>query len=183
MSSGISTRTRVPVRHLSMVAVMAMATGLLVKKNVRSAADPKVLNLSYYKVTTGLMGNSTFNVLESVCDLPADRGKCKGKFDKWYFEKATGTCVTFIYGGCQGNRNRFNNQHDCEAKCVRHKTSPLLLPPTHRPLEPSDQPETSLPYLCTLNKDSGPCVDWSPKWFYDFATGSCDRFHYGGNSC
>lgn len=54
---------------------------------------------------------------ETVCDLPADTGMCRGYFPKFYFDKSTGSCREFIYGGCGGNENNFERIDECEETC------------------------------------------------------------------
>ncbi|XP_076822805.1 PI-actitoxin-Axm2b-like [Clavelina lepadiformis] len=53
-----------------------------------------------------------------TCSLPAIRGLCFAWFQRWHYNSATGQCEIFIYGGCQGNENRFFNRKDCEKKCL-----------------------------------------------------------------
>ena len=48
-----------------------------------------------------------------------DVGRCKGAFESWAYEVATGTCVEFKYTGCGGNQNRFGTKEACEALCLR----------------------------------------------------------------
>ncbi|GFR11833.1 tissue factor pathway inhibitor [Trichonephila clavata] len=52
------------------------------------------------------------------CDQEKKKGPCRAAFRKYFFNKETGKCELFYYGGCQGNDNRFNTQAECEAMCV-----------------------------------------------------------------
>uniref|UniRef100_A0A131YU26 Tissue factor pathway inhibitor n=1 Tax=Rhipicephalus appendiculatus TaxID=34631 RepID=A0A131YU26_RHIAP len=52
-----------------------------------------------------------------ACFLPKVVGRCRAAFPRWYFNKEKRSCVTFIYGGCQGNANNFLTQSDCEDFC------------------------------------------------------------------
>lgn len=54
---------------------------------------------------------------QNVCDLPPRRGPCRGSHTRFYFNKQTGTCRTFSYGGCGGNPNRFDKYTDCLTEC------------------------------------------------------------------
>ena len=51
------------------------------------------------------------------CALPADGGRCRGNFERWSFNEATGDCERFAYGGCGGNGNRFM----CKEMCMVSK--------------------------------------------------------------
>ena len=55
----------------------------------------------------------------STCALPADGGRCRGNFERWAFNGATGDCEPFTYGGCGGNGNRFMCKEMCERHCAR----------------------------------------------------------------
>lgn len=44
--------------------------------------------------------------LRDFCNLPPEVGPCKGSFTRSYFDASTGTCKTFEYGGCGGNKNK-----------------------------------------------------------------------------
>ena len=54
----------------------------------------------------------------SHCDLDREVGSCKGKFVRYGFDQATGVCVNFVYGGCQGNANNFQTMESCSAECT-----------------------------------------------------------------
>ncbi|XP_070578826.1 papilin-like isoform X2 [Ptychodera flava] len=52
-----------------------------------------------------------------MCSLPAESGPCYAYFEKWFYNTETRQCEEFVYGGCQGNSNRFNSQETCLARC------------------------------------------------------------------
>ncbi|MBW2418550.1 MAG: BPTI/Kunitz domain-containing protein [Deltaproteobacteria bacterium] len=54
----------------------------------------------------------------SPCDLPVDPGPCRAAIPRWYFDQDSGQCESFIYGGCQGNRNNFVSKAACEGVCL-----------------------------------------------------------------
>nr|ABI52687.1 Kunitz domain [Argas monolakensis] len=56
------------------------------------------------------------------CTLPMKVGPCRAAVPKFYYDSSTGRCKMFIYGGCQGNANRFNTQKDCMQVCSGEKT-------------------------------------------------------------
>jgi len=52
-----------------------------------------------------------------LCTLPAEMGHCLAYFERWYFDPTTGYCKPFVYGGCQGNGNRFDSEVACRTAC------------------------------------------------------------------
>lgn len=53
----------------------------------------------------------------AICYLPKVTGPCRAAFRRWYFNRMSGRCEMFIYGGCRGNANNFNTKAECEQKC------------------------------------------------------------------
>ncbi|XP_054837312.1 WAP four-disulfide core domain protein 3-like isoform X2 [Eublepharis macularius] len=51
------------------------------------------------------------------CTLPPEMGPCKMKIRRFYYDPAQGGCLTFTYGGCQGNSNNFETKEECEEAC------------------------------------------------------------------
>ncbi|VUZ49900.1 unnamed protein product [Hymenolepis diminuta] len=51
------------------------------------------------------------------CTMPIERGHCRAYIPSWGMDVNTGECVKFIYGGCQGNLNRFSSKERCEYAC------------------------------------------------------------------
>ncbi|CAB4056301.1 unnamed protein product [Lepeophtheirus salmonis] len=59
---------------------------------------------------------------EDICDLPpVHRGPitCEAYIEKWTYDKKSGKCVQFIYGGCFGTKNNFASKADCENTCPK----------------------------------------------------------------
>ena len=50
-------------------------------------------------------------------------GPCKAAFKKFYYDKATKECKVFTYGGCRGNKNRFNSLEECNNFCKSEEKS------------------------------------------------------------
>uniref|UniRef100_A0A8C0IYJ2 BPTI/Kunitz inhibitor domain-containing protein n=1 Tax=Chelonoidis abingdonii TaxID=106734 RepID=A0A8C0IYJ2_CHEAB len=51
--------------------------------------------------------------------LDRDAGPCHSFALKWFFNKTQpARCTPFWYGGCEGNRNRFETQELCESTCL-----------------------------------------------------------------
>ena len=53
-----------------------------------------------------------------VCHLPKDTGPCRAAFPRWHFNKETGACQQFTWGGCEGNLNNFVSQKICDEMCT-----------------------------------------------------------------
>lgn len=57
------------------------------------------------------------SVAPSACFQEKATGSCRAYLTRYYFNKDTENCESFIYGGCRGNSNNFNSLEDCEAVC------------------------------------------------------------------
>lgn len=53
------------------------------------------------------------------CGFKADDGPCKAMLKRFFFNIHTQQCEEFIYGGCEGNQNRFESLEECKEKCAR----------------------------------------------------------------
>ncbi|KAM8810908.1 collagen alpha-6(VI) chain [Eudromia elegans] len=53
-----------------------------------------------------------------TCDLPQDSGECEDYVLKWSYNKWQNTCDLFWYGGCGGNKNRFETEDECKVSCI-----------------------------------------------------------------
>ncbi|RNA27619.1 Kunitz Bovine pancreatic trypsin inhibitor domain [Brachionus plicatilis] len=95
-----------------------------------------------------------------VCSLDKLVGPCRGFLPRFFYNKETKKCEKFNYGGCLGNENNFESLQDCESKCAKES--------------PSSQGK------CKLDKESGPCMAYIPRFYFNSKTGTCDRFIYGG---
>ena len=52
----------------------------------------------------------------ALCNLNKKTG-CEAAFPRFFFNKKTGKCEKFIYGGCGGNKNNFKKKTSCEITC------------------------------------------------------------------
>ncbi|XP_006873981.1 PREDICTED: WAP, Kazal, immunoglobulin, Kunitz and NTR domain-containing protein 1 [Chrysochloris asiatica] len=59
-----------------------------------------------------------------TCVLPAVRGPCPGHESRWAYSPLLRQCHPFVYGGCEGNGNNFENREACEDACPVPRTQP-----------------------------------------------------------
>lgn len=52
-----------------------------------------------------------------ICGLKKETGPCRGNFPRWYFDNKMEICLQFMYGGCRGNSNNFEEYEDCMQLC------------------------------------------------------------------
>ena len=62
--------------------------------------------------------------------MSRDSGPCTAYYPSWYYDVTEGRCLEFVYGGCGGNYNRFNDRATCEQRCGTTAVQ------TERPEEP-----------------------------------------------
>ncbi|XP_015905919.2 PI-stichotoxin-Hcr2f-like [Parasteatoda tepidariorum] len=55
---------------------------------------------------------------DDVCSLPSETGPCRAAARRFFFDKASGECKPFTYGGCQGNGNNFVTEKECQDACA-----------------------------------------------------------------
>ena len=51
------------------------------------------------------------------CLLDKDPGPCEAAIRRYFFNRRTGQCEQFIYGGCLGNANNFKSELSCRKTC------------------------------------------------------------------
>ncbi|MCJ8742292.1 hypothetical protein PDJAM_G00080400 [Pangasius djambal] len=54
---------------------------------------------------------------DAVCTLKMNPGSCFARQLMYYYDSEEKVCRLFLYGGCQGNGNRFETKEACESMC------------------------------------------------------------------
>jgi hypothetical protein len=99
------------------------------------------------------------------CNLPKATGQCLAYIASYFYNTQSGQCESFIYGGCQGNANRFSSRFECEQRCLTPGAA---------------NPQPSVPPACLQPKKLGLCRAHMPRWFFDLDSLTCRFFYYGG---
>ncbi|XP_041035272.1 kunitz-type protease inhibitor 2-like [Carcharodon carcharias] len=55
---------------------------------------------------------------EDYCYALAVTGHCRASFPRWYYNPQSQTCGRFTYGGCGGNKNNYESEAECLARCL-----------------------------------------------------------------
>lgn len=99
-------------------------------------------------------------------------GPCRAAFSRWYYNSKTGSCASFIYGGCRGNANNYATESSCVTACTV-----TVLPSAKKVAT-----DVSMEYRenCLKKPDPGPCRAAFKSFFYSPDAGTCQEFFYGG---
>jgi len=102
------------------------------------------------------------------CLLPKDSGPCKKLSPpQFYFDITTRQCLSFSYGGCRGNENRFDLLEDCVSSCEVFMSS-------NKEEVPVDDKR------CEEPKKPGVCRGYQQRWWHNKETGGCEQFIFTG---
>ncbi|XP_068542577.1 tissue factor pathway inhibitor isoform X2 [Anas acuta] len=58
-------------------------------------------------------------VIPSLCMTPMDKGLCRAKETRFFYNYSTGRCRPFNYSGCGGNENNFTSRKSCLRICKK----------------------------------------------------------------
>ncbi|XP_020023605.1 kunitz-type protease inhibitor 4 [Castor canadensis] len=53
------------------------------------------------------------------CILPMDPGSCYEIHFRYFYNKTSDTCNSFLFSGCDGNLNNFHLKIECQVACVK----------------------------------------------------------------
>ncbi|KAG7272356.1 hypothetical protein CRUP_011604 [Coryphaenoides rupestris] len=56
--------------------------------------------------------------VDARCSVPLSQGTCRDYITLWYYDGQANSCAQFWYGGCGGNKNRFETEEECKRTCV-----------------------------------------------------------------
>jgi hypothetical protein len=72
----------------------------------------------------GCKGNqNNYNTIEGCfktcgdCSSEPEKGPCRARIPRYYYDQDYKTCKRFIYGGCGGNSNNYPTKKDCSKAC------------------------------------------------------------------
>ncbi|XP_071352902.1 kunitz-type protease inhibitor 2 [Trachinotus anak] len=105
------------------------------------------------------------------CKAEPQAGPCRAALKHWYYNSQTGTCQSFIFGGCRGNKNNYISKKSCEDTCTVS-----VLPSSKNSSADVDEYKDQ----CLVTPDPGPCRAAFPKFYYDHNTDTCQSFLFGG---
>ncbi|CAB4057942.1 unnamed protein product [Lepeophtheirus salmonis] len=144
-------------------------------------------------------------ILKSTCTLNKDPGTCAKNITQYYFNKDLKSCESFTWGGCEGNKNRFDTVLECNDVC---QPSSKELSDNHPELSQKKKTQESSDEdydyynlnfiqenkneevarnisdrdgsICGLPVEIGNCTKHSPRFFYNMQSGSCQFFIWKG---
>lgn len=63
---------------------------------------------------------------EKCLDKP-DPGPCRAAFKSFYYNPDAGSCQEFFYGGCRGNKNRYESWAECMDNCGKESYAAVAI--------------------------------------------------------
>ncbi|XP_057655862.1 inter-alpha-trypsin inhibitor heavy chain H4-like isoform X1 [Diorhabda carinulata] len=98
------------------------------------------------------------------CKLPIDLGYGHKPTLHWFYNKTSGECVKYMYGGYLGNSNRFVKKLECLKMCNPPGLQKTLVGICKQP----------------LNRGSKRCQKFSTNFYFDISIGQCKKFWFNG---
>ncbi|RUS85409.1 hypothetical protein EGW08_006800, partial [Elysia chlorotica] len=110
-------------------------------------------------------GSGKSREMPSECLLPKIIGRCRAAFPRFFYNDSTGSCERFLYGGCGGNANNFRTVSACESRCPSRVKQSIPSPSWN---------------ICKLPKKHGSCLEGIKSYAFNWSSGRCTQFYYGG---
>ncbi|KAL2096432.1 hypothetical protein ACEWY4_008580 [Coilia grayii] len=125
-------------------------------------------------VDPAVLPKQTSDDFDEMCHAAPKTGPCRASLRHYFYNSSTGSCQTFIYGGCQGNKNNYATAEMCQATCNGKGTPSPRRPADVTPMVPAGKEH------CLMASDPGRCRAAFSMFYYDSKTSSCHQFIYGG---
>lgn len=58
-----------------------------------------------------------YSTVAQICSLPPETGRCLASMRRFFFNATSRKCEEFMFGGCEGNANRFDTEEECNDYC------------------------------------------------------------------
>ncbi|VDM36704.1 unnamed protein product [Toxocara canis] len=125
-----------------------------------STSTPKICGRGYY-CHIGATATTTLCCpgVGDPCHMPMARGSGSAVLNRWYFNRESQVCVSFVYSGRGGNPNNFLSRQDCLKAC-----------PEYRSPCPQGHPHIGLSGQITHCGASGPSICPTTYWCHVGAT-------------
>ncbi|CAD6191598.1 unnamed protein product [Caenorhabditis auriculariae] len=94
----------------------------------------------------------------NICSYRPDWGSCNQLRYMWFYNQSRASCDQFLYGGCEGNPNRFETFEICQKTCEISGIDPCLE---------------------SLDRGSW-CEAMSNRYYFNKRSRQCKGFHYTG---
>ncbi|XP_041039514.1 collagen alpha-3(VI) chain-like [Carcharodon carcharias] len=92
--------------------------GIKPQEAVKEAETKPYFNLELVVTTEDIEEPQSYTSNYGVCALNQEEGNCHNYTIKWFFNTKDKGCRRFWYGGCGGNKNRFDTRKECETLCL-----------------------------------------------------------------
>ncbi|XP_020137625.2 kunitz-type protease inhibitor 4 [Microcebus murinus] len=84
----------------------------------------------FYSLTTPLLGGvktlteKLCKDFKDPCIMDMDAGSCYEVHTRYFYNKTSQKCQSFIFSGCDGNLNNYKLQIECQIACVKEYKLP-----------------------------------------------------------
>jgi hypothetical protein len=91
--------------------------------------------------------------------------KCKGYIQKWMFNETQAACASYVYGGCNGTKNLFDTEEECQAACP---PSPIVPQTKQMDASTDSTPPTSASGPSVPSPSVSPAANTAISCLYSF---------------